>query len=76
MGTLSAPGGWAMVGERGPELVNLPRGSQVFPHAKGPRGGATIIQTINVAESTSKATASQLAFKAGQAPQTALARNS
>ena len=28
-GTLSAPGGWAMVGERGPELVRLPTGSQV-----------------------------------------------
>lgn len=31
-GTSSAPGGMAWVGERGPELVNLPRGSQVFPH--------------------------------------------
>ena len=30
-GTNSAPGGLAMVGERGPELVNLPRGSQVVP---------------------------------------------
>src|SRR5690606_39066543 len=27
-GTNYAPGGLAMVGERGPELVNLPRGSQ------------------------------------------------
>lgn len=33
-GTNSAPGGLAMVGERGRELVNLPRGSQVFPHSK------------------------------------------
>jgi hypothetical protein len=31
-GTSSAPGGLAWVGERGPELVNLPRGSQVYPH--------------------------------------------
>ena len=30
-GTSSAPGGLAMVGERGRELVNLPRGSQVVP---------------------------------------------
>ena len=30
-GTESAPGGMAIVGERGPELVNLPRGSQVVP---------------------------------------------
>lgn len=31
-GTLNAPGGWAMVGEKGPELVNLPRGSRVIPN--------------------------------------------
>lgn len=29
MGTNFHPGGWAMVGERGPEIVNLPRGSSV-----------------------------------------------
>lgn len=29
-GTLSAPGGLAIVGEEGPELINLPRGSRVF----------------------------------------------
>lgn len=29
-GTDNAPGGLALVGEEGPELVNLPRGSQVF----------------------------------------------
>lgn len=35
-GTNYAPGGLAIVGERGPELVNLPRGSQVIPnHAIG-----------------------------------------
>lgn len=31
-GTRSSPGGLAFVGERGPELVNLPRGSQVIPN--------------------------------------------
>ncbi|TPM92731.1 phage tail length tape measure family protein [Mesorhizobium sp. B2-1-3A] len=31
-GTKSAPGGLAWVGERGRELVNLPKGSQVVPH--------------------------------------------
>lgn len=31
-GTNAAPGGLALVGERGPELVNLPRGSQVVPN--------------------------------------------
>jgi hypothetical protein len=30
-GTAFAPGGLALVGERGPELVNLPRGSKVYP---------------------------------------------
>jgi hypothetical protein len=33
-GTRSAPGGLAMVGERGRELVNLPRGSQVISNPK------------------------------------------
>jgi hypothetical protein len=32
-GTDSAPGGLAVVGENGPELVNLPRGAQVVPNA-------------------------------------------
>ena len=31
-GTNYAPGGLALVGEKGPELVNLPRGSQVTPN--------------------------------------------
>lgn len=31
-GTNYAPGGMAIVGERGPELVNLPRGSEVIPN--------------------------------------------
>lgn len=30
-GTDYAPGGMAIVGEEGPELINLPRGSKVFP---------------------------------------------
>lgn len=30
-GTMAAPGGLSWVGERGPELVNLPKGAQVFP---------------------------------------------
>ena len=31
-GTMFAPGGMALVGEGGPELVNLPRGSRVYPN--------------------------------------------
>ena len=33
-GTSFAPGGRALVGEMGPELVNLPRGSQVIPNPR------------------------------------------
>lgn len=42
-GTSYAPGGMALVGERGPELVNLPRGSQVIPNHKigGLSGGGS-----------------------------------
>jgi hypothetical protein len=32
LGTSHHPGGWAITGEAGPELVNLPRGAQVVPH--------------------------------------------
>jgi hypothetical protein len=34
VGTRNAPGGMALIGERGPELVNLPGGSQVVPAAQ------------------------------------------
>ncbi len=33
-GTSYAPGGLAIVGEQGPELLNLPQGSQVIPNGK------------------------------------------
>lgn len=36
-GTSFAPGGLAVVGERGPEIVNLPRGSQVIPNGESSR---------------------------------------
>jgi len=40
-GTNFAPGGLAIVGEKGPELVNLRRGSQVIPnHELGGMGGS------------------------------------
>lgn len=44
-GTDFAPGGMALVGEHGPELVNLPRGSQVIPNdvARGMGGGGAIV---------------------------------
>lgn len=40
-GTGFHPGGLAMVGERGPELVNMPRGSSVTPNNKLSGGGNT-----------------------------------
>ncbi|WP_416194007.1 tape measure protein [Nitrobacter sp. TKz-YC01] len=46
-GTNFAPGGPAIVGERGPELVNLPRGAQVVPNYKLPKlGRSTPSQTF------------------------------
>jgi hypothetical protein len=46
-GTSSAPGGLALVGELGPELVNLPRGSQVIPNNElGGMGRQTNVQVI------------------------------
>ena len=44
-GTSFAPGGLALVGEMGPELVNLPRGSQVIPN---PRLGGDVHVHLNV----------------------------
>lgn len=40
-GTNYAPGGMALVGEKGPELVNLPRGSQVIPNDRIAGAGQT-----------------------------------
>lgn len=45
-GTNFAPGGLALVGERGPELVNLPRGSQVIPNNRLSMGGANVNVTV------------------------------
>lgn len=55
-GTNSAPGGAAWVGEKGPELVNLPRGAQVLPNnllqslanMKASPGMTTVHQTITL----------------------------
>lgn len=46
-GTNFFPGGPAIVGERGPELVNLPRGAQVIPNERLPMG-STFHITLNV----------------------------
>jgi phage-related protein len=45
-------GGMAIVGERGPELVNLPKGSDVFSNEESRRmtsgGGGITIETMNI----------------------------
>ncbi|MCK1599405.1 hypothetical protein [Bradyrhizobium sp. 164] len=45
-GTDNAPGGWSIVGEKGPELVNLPKGLQVLPNGVMP--GASVSAPVNV----------------------------
>lgn len=46
-GGTNIPGGFALVGERGPEIVNLPGGSDVIPnHMLG--GTTTIVNNVNV----------------------------
>lgn len=47
-GTSYAPGGWALVGEQGPELVSLPRGSQVLPATDTARAMQGQGNTINI----------------------------
>lgn len=46
-GTSFHPGGLAVVGENGPELVSLPRGSQVYPNGQTPGGTNTYYITID-----------------------------
>jgi hypothetical protein len=40
-GTSFHPGGLAVVGERGPEVVSMPRSSRVYSNGTGPSGGNT-----------------------------------
>jgi TP901 family phage tail tape measure protein len=47
-GTLSR-GGLSLVGEKGPELLNLPGGASVIPLARGGGGGPVVNVTVNVA---------------------------
>lgn len=45
-GTRFAPGGLAVVGERGPELMNVPRGSQIVPNHKLAGLGGMQLQVV------------------------------
>lgn len=40
-GTNFHPGGHAVVGENGPEIVDLPRGTKVYPNGKYPKDGGS-----------------------------------
>ena len=46
-GTSYHPGGLALVGEQGPEIVDLPRGSAVYPSGTGPSGTTNYYITID-----------------------------
>ena len=48
-GTPNWRGGWTTVGEKGPELMNLPRGTQIIPHEASlntPMGGNITIAKL------------------------------
>lgn len=51
-GSRGFPGGLALVGERGPELVDLPGGSRVYSHEESQRLGGTIIHKENYGRQT------------------------
>lgn len=83
-GTPSAPGGLALVGENGPELVNLPKGSSVTPSfrtldalntmkAPAANKGVTIIQPLYVDAQGAMTTAEFMAVVNGHANQAAAA---
>lgn len=61
-GTRSAPGGLALVGEQGPEIVNLPRGAEVIPNHELPSMmGGGISVPISIAIDATGADAAGLA---------------
>ena len=54
-GTDSAPGGYAMVGEKGPEIMYVPRGAQITPNHKigSYAGGTSGARSFSSSSSTS-----------------------
>jgi len=60
MGTTNAPGGLSIVGENGPELVNLPRGAQVIPLAGA--GARTMAAASSALSSMASASAGSYSF--------------
>lgn len=77
-GTNYAPGGMAIVGENGPELMNVPRGAQIVPNdvlrAQG-GGGGTFNINLSLAGANGDETIRQISYAAtAQGMRTALAQ--
>ena len=49
-GTPNWRGGWTTVGEKGPELMNLPRGTQIVPHEASLNKAANSGSSISIAK--------------------------
>lgn len=47
-GTYSHIGGYDLVGEKGPEIVRLPQGSQVYPTGQGPQTGVSNVYNVTI----------------------------
>lgn len=77
-GTSFAPGGLAVVGERGPELVNLPRGSQVIPNDRAGGDNISISVPVTIYGSPSekdRRSATQIGNDVGRQIQRSMRRN-
>lgn len=73
-GTNSAPGGLAVVGERGPELMNVPRGAQIFSNDNSRRllsadGGGSVNAPVTISIDARGADAAGLARVSSQLAQ-------
>ena len=62
-GTRNFSGGMALVGERGPELVNLPGGSRVIPANQTKSNGASIVNNFYNTDIDANALSSRLMFQ-------------
>lgn len=66
-GVTNAPGGWAMVGERGPEPMYVPPGANIYPSGSRAGGGITIEAGAIVIHGSVLANQTQLATAIGDA---------
>ncbi|MET4211443.1 hypothetical protein [Bradyrhizobium sp. LA2.1] len=47
-GTDDAPGGWSIVGENGPEFMNVPKGAQILPNGVTPGGSVSAPVSVTI----------------------------